>query len=151
MDVDGAFGKVVNGVSVITVKAGGKVNGMAAAWVTRVSFAPPLVAVSVGHTRFTHDLIKEAGSFCVNILASGQMELANNFGFKSGRNNNKFKVVEYATGKTGSPVLKGTAGYLDCRVVEAVEAGDHTVFIGEVIDASSSDKKPLIYNSEEFF
>ena len=145
MDVEKAFEKVVTGLHVVTVKADDKVNGMTAAWVTRVSHVPPLVMVSVGKTRYTHDLIKEAGSFCVNILAEDQDNLSSRFGFKSGRNLDKFEGIKYDEGKTGSPILKDTVGYLDCKLISSYDAGDHTLYVGEVIDAEASPKKPLTY------
>ncbi|MBD3387830.1 MAG: flavin oxidoreductase [Candidatus Altiarchaeales archaeon] len=143
MDAEGAFEKIVTGIHVITVKAGDKVNGMAAAWVTRVSHSPPLVMVSVAHTRFTHNLIQQAGSFCVNILAEGQDDLVTRFGFKTGKSTDKFDGLPYGTGETGSPILDGTAGYLDCKLISSHEAGDHTIFVGEVVDAKAYDKNPM--------
>ncbi len=144
MNSEEAFAKVVAGVHVITVKAGDRVNGMTAAWVSRVSHVPPLLMVSVGKTRFTHDLIREAGVFCVNVLADGQTELYENFGFSSGRDTDKFKDLEYDTADTGCPVLRDTAAYLDCKLVGECDAGDHTVFIGEAAAADASDRKPLL-------
>jgi len=150
MNTDEAFDKVVNGIAVVTVNARGKSNGMTAAWFTRVSFNPPLVMVSVGHSRHTHGLIGEAGSFCLNILAEGQVSLARKFGFASGRNADKFAGVSFREGKTGSPILEGVAGHLDCRLAAAYNAGDHTLFVGEVVDSGASDLKPLASRREDY-
>ena len=145
-----ALGKVVNGVAVITAEADGKANGMTAAWFTRVSSVPPLVIVSVGHGRYTKDLIKRSQHFCVNILAENQVKLARKFGLTSGRNVNKFDGINYTRGKTGSPVLDCTAAYLDCRLDRMVEVGDHVLFIGEVVDCESSDRKPLVARMDDY-
>jgi len=150
VDFDAAFDKIVNGTAVVTVKYGDKANGMTAAWYTRVSNNPPMIAVSISYRRFTYELIKKSGFFCINLLAEDQIPLAKKFGFSSGRNSDKFKGVSYKSAKSGSPVLDGVAGYLDCKVHKMVEAGDHMIFIGEVIDAAASDRKPLPARMEDY-
>jgi flavin reductase (DIM6/NTAB) family NADH-FMN oxidoreductase RutF len=131
------FRKIFNGVFVITTKKGDIVNGMTAAWVSRASFKPPLLSVSIGKTRYSHDLIKDSGE---------------HFGFKSGRKTDKFEGIEYETRKTGSPILQNTAGYFDCNVVKTCDAGDHTIFTGEVVDAEVyEDNVPLLFKHEDFF
>jgi len=134
-EINETFRKVTNGVYIITTKCGDRVNGMTAAWVTRVSFKPPMVSISIGKTRFSHNLIKKGGVFAINILKEGQVDIGKHFGFQSGRKVDKFAAIPYDTKATGSPILKDTAGYLDCRVVSSCHAGDHTIFVGEVIDA----------------
>jgi flavin reductase (DIM6/NTAB) family NADH-FMN oxidoreductase RutF len=150
MDSEKAFGKVLNGVCVLTVKGAGKVNGMSAAWFTRVSHIPPLIAVSVGLRRHTRNLIVESKCFCVNMLAEGQVDVARHFGFSSGRDHDKFEGLDYSTAKTGSPVLEGTAGYLDCRLHKMCEAGDHVIFVGEVIASEAFDRPPLLARMEDY-
>ena len=150
--IDEVFKKLTNGVYIITTKHTDKINGMTAAWVTRVSFVPLLVSISIGTTRFSHELIRNCGVFAVNILKEGQVEIGKHFGFQSGKKVDKFATIQYDTKVTGSPILRDTAGYLDCKVVSSFEAGDHTVFLGEVLDASmDKEAKPLIYRKEEFF
>jgi flavin reductase (DIM6/NTAB) family NADH-FMN oxidoreductase RutF len=151
-DLEKVFGKIFNGVFVITTKHGDNVNGMTAVWVTRASFKPPMLSVAIGKTRYSHELIKESGVFAVNILSDKQVVQGKHFGFKSGRITDKLKDVEYTTGKTGSPILKDISGYLDCRVSKTCNAGDHTIFVGEVIDAGSfDDYHPLLYRHDDFF
>ncbi|HDZ62175.1 MAG TPA: flavin reductase, partial [Nitrospirae bacterium] len=62
------------------------------------------------------------------------------------------KDIEYSTGKTGSPILKGIAGFFDCMVVNSCDAGDHTIFIGEVLGAEVFESDPpLLYRHDDFF
>jgi flavin reductase (DIM6/NTAB) family NADH-FMN oxidoreductase RutF len=150
MDIDAAFDKVVNGTAVVTVKAAEKANGMTAAWYTRVSSNPPMVAVSISYRRFTYELIKRSGFFCLNLLAEDQLAVAKKFGFSSGRDSDKFKDIAYRSAKSGSPLIEGIAGFLDCKVVKMVEAGDHMMFIGEVINAGATDKRPLPARMEDY-
>ena len=146
------FRNIFNGVFVITTKKGDKVNGMTAAWVSRASFKPPLLSVSIGKTRYSHDLIKDSGVFAVNVLSDKQIAEGKHFGFKSGGKTDKFEGIEYETRKTGSPILPETAGYFDCKVVNTCDAGDHTIFIGEVVDAEAyEDNNPLLYKHKDFF
>ena len=153
MGFEKVFRQILNGVFVITTKQGNKVNGMTAAWVTRSSFKPPLLSVFIGKTRYSHQLIKDSGIFAVNILSEKQIAYGKHFGFKSGKNIDKFKDIEYTTAKTGSPILKNTAGYLDCKVVNTYDAGDHTIFVGEVLEAEAyydEDNHPLLFRHEDF-
>jgi flavin reductase (DIM6/NTAB) family NADH-FMN oxidoreductase RutF len=149
---DEAFKAIHNGVFVITTRDGDRVNGMTAAWVMRTSFDPPLVAVSVGTSRYSHGLIRESGVFAVNVLSEGQVAEGKLFGFRSGRNTDKFEGLEYGSGATGSPILKDIAAYLDCRVVGSIDTGDHTIFVGEVVDSRAhGDRPPLPFRREDFF
>jgi flavin reductase (DIM6/NTAB) family NADH-FMN oxidoreductase RutF len=151
-EIDKTLSKITNGVYIITTKYADKINGMTAAWVSRVSFTPPLVSVSIGKARFSHDLIKKGGVFAVNILKEDQVEIGKHFGFQSGRKVDKFAAIQYDTKVTGSPILKDTTGYIDCKVVSSFEAGDHTIFVGEVMDAFvDKDARPLVYRKEDFF
>jgi flavin reductase (DIM6/NTAB) family NADH-FMN oxidoreductase RutF len=145
--------KLTSGVYVITSKkADGSINGLAAAWVVRVSFDPNLVAVSIGNKRHTLSFVKESNAFAVNILGEGQQEIAKRFGLKSGRNVDKFAGIEHFTAKTGCPVLKDAIAYMDCKVVKSLKAGDHTLFIGEVAEEKvQRDTPPLVYRAEEYW
>ena len=144
--------KVVNGVGVVTSRSGDKVNGLSIAWMSQVAINPPLVMVAIGKGKYTCDMIQESKVFAVNILSSRQVELAKLFGLQSGRKIDKFSKVEYETKKTRCPILKDCVAYLDCRLYSTAEAGDHVLFIGEVVDAQvKSKEQPLIYNSKEYF
>ena len=144
---------VPTGVWIVTVRNGEIINGMTAAWATQVSFKPSLVAVSIAPPRYTHGLIKESGYFCLNLLSEDQKKLADLFGFKSGRKVNKFKGLDIMNALKGSPVLKDAVAYVECEVKDVVTAGDHDLFIGEVVDAAElrKDAKPMIFRWEDFF
>ncbi len=120
-------------VAIVTARAGEREGGMTAAWITQVSFTPPLLAVSIAPERFTHKLIEESGAFAVNLLRAGQESIAKDLGFRSGRAGGKLAAYELLPGKTGSPLLSDAGAYYDCRVVDRVTTGDHTLFVGEVV------------------
>jgi len=148
-----AFAALVHGVYVVTTRLGDKVNGMTAAWVSQVSLKPLLVMVSIAPPRYTHDLIKESGIFAINVLTPAQVDLGKRFGYKSGRKVDKFAGLEWAAAATGAPILPQAYAYLDCKVAHAYDAGDHTLFVGEVVDAKilHPQAQPLMFKKSDFF
>ena len=115
----------------------GRMNAATVNWVTQASFVPPLVAVGVKADSQSHAVILESQSFVLNVIAKGDTALAFTF-FKPA-------VLEGQTlsgepfrlgGMVAAPVLERAAAHVECRVVDAVRRGDHTLFVGEVIEAS---------------
>ena len=147
------FSSLVQGVYVVTTRLGDRVNGMTAAWVSQLSFSPLLVMVSIAPPRYSHDLIKESGVFAINVLTSEQVDLGKRFGYKSGRKVDKFAGLDYLTGVTGAPILPQAYAFLELKLVDTFPAGDHTLFIGEVLDAKvlHPQAQPLIFVKSEFF
>ncbi|HAA84022.1 MULTISPECIES: flavin reductase family protein [Thermodesulfobacterium] len=141
------------GVFIVTSKANDKINGMTAAWVSQVSFRPRLIAVSIAPQRYTYELIKESGFFCLNVLGKGQQDLAKHFGFKSGKNYNKFENIPYTFSLNGMPVLKDAIAYFECGLYGECKAGDHIIVIGEVEDYQilKEGQEPLIFNWDDYF
>ncbi|QJA06906.1 flavin reductase [Thermosulfurimonas marina] len=144
---------IVQGVYVITVRHGDKINGMTAAWVSQVSFRPRLLAVAIAPERYTYQLLKESGTFCINVLGEDQVDLARHFGFKSGRDTDKFAGIPYLNALKGSPVLKSAIAYFECDVVSTCEVGDHVLFVGEVGDhaVQVEGARPLIFRWDDYF
>jgi flavin reductase (DIM6/NTAB) family NADH-FMN oxidoreductase RutF len=148
-----AFTALVHGVYVVTTRLGEKINGMTAAWVAQVSLNPLLVMVSIAPSRYSHTLIKESGIFAINVLTAEQVELAKRFGYKSGRKIDKFAGLDYLPAGSGAPVLPQAYAYLDLRLVHTYTAGDHTLFVGEVMEAKilHPQSHPLIFKKSDFF
>ncbi len=147
------FSSLVQGVYVVTTRLDDKVNGMTAAWVSQVSFKPLLVMVSIAPPRYSHDLIKGSGIFAINVLASDQTDLGKRFGYKSGRKVDKFAGLDYTTGVTGAPLLPQAYAYLELKLVDTFPAGDHDLFVGEVVAAKilHPEARPLVFTKSEFF
>ena len=151
-NVQQVLGKVLNGVCIIGAGYNDKVNGMTAAWVSQVSFDPVLVMAAVGKERHTHKMIEKSGVFSISVLYENQIDLAKHFGFKSGKDIDKFTGVPYETNSTACPVLKDCLAYLDCKVVGSYQAGDHTLFIAEILSCDTKrEAKPLIYLAKDYF
>ncbi len=148
-----AFAALVHGVYVVTTRLDDTVNGMTAAWVSQVSLKPLLVMVSIAPPRYSHKLIEESGIFAVNVLTRDQVELGKRFGYRSGRKVDKFSGLQYSTAATGAPILPQAYAYLDLRLVQTFPAGDHTLFVGEVVDAKilHPQAQPLVFKKSDFF
>lgn len=110
-------------------------HGFTANWVAQAAFDPPMVSITVENDSRAIELLRVAGVFAVNVFASGQRELAGQLGRRWRTNPDKFQGVATETGVTGCPLLLDALGYLECRVRGALPAGDHTLFLGEVVEA----------------
>ncbi|NCO37719.1 MAG: flavin reductase [Armatimonadetes bacterium CG_4_10_14_3_um_filter_66_18] len=143
-----ALGLLPVGLHVVTAFAEGKPAGLLCGWVTQASWTPPLIAIAVGRGKHTHQAISDSGAYAVNLLREEQTDIARVFGAKSGRDANKFAGLDWRQGRTGSPLLEGTAGYLDCRVTQRHEIGDHSLFVGEIVQAASFAQQCLVYQRE---
>ncbi len=150
---DVAFRSLVHGVYVVTTRCGDRLNGMTAAWVSQVSLRPLLLMVSIAPTRYSHDLIKESGVFAINVLTSDQVDLGKRFGFASGRKVDKFAGLDYITAATGSPILPQAQAYFDLNLLDTHSAGDHTLFVGEVLEAKilHPEEEPQVFSYKNFF
>ena len=151
-DFSEVFSGVRCGVYVVTSAYRRKLAGCTAVWITRVSFEPPMIAVSLAPTRQTMQIIEQSKRLCVNVLGESGTELARQFGFRSGVSTNKFEGLAYSISEHGSPILAAAVMYFDCKVLEIVTAGDHRVNLCEVVDAAVVREEPaLLYNSADFY
>lgn len=152
MGVDAAsfravLGQWPTGVAVITTALDGGWHGMTASSFSSVSLEPPLVSVCIDRGIPSHDRIARAGVFAVNILGKDHVELGKRFAGAT-VSQSRFDGVAATTAKTGAPVLEEAIGWVDCTLFAAHEAGDHTIFVGEVLAADTPRVgAPLLYHS----
>lgn len=140
-----AMGHFATGVAVVTAKRGeGAPCGLTVNAFCSVSLEPPLVLVCVERGADSHSCIIDSGAFAVNILEESKGETISRR-FASWEVDDKFAGIAYRTEHTGSPILDAALGWLDCRVTETIAAGDHTIFLGEVLEAETVEGKPLVY------
>lgn len=139
--------RLASGVSLITTRDRTDMpHGMIATSVASVSAEPPTLLVCVNKTASCHDVIDESGVFCINLLGDGDDEIAQIF------SSSKTRDVRFASGNwrdmtTGAPAYAGSLASFDCEVRSRVEAGSHTIFIGQVVDTQlwAEAVQPLIY------
>jgi flavin reductase (DIM6/NTAB) family NADH-FMN oxidoreductase RutF/rubredoxin len=128
-------------------KAGAK-NGQIANTVFQITSEPVIVAISINKQNFTHEFIESSLRFSVSILAEETpLSFIGKFGFRSGRNEDKFKDVKFKELKSGCPVvLDNAVSYLEARVINRFDCGSHTLFLGQVVESEILKvAKPMTY------
>jgi flavin reductase (DIM6/NTAB) family NADH-FMN oxidoreductase RutF len=135
------------GVTLVTTRHRGRRAGLTATSVCSVSADPPLLLVCVNRLADAHDLIRDSGSFCVNVLAKQHRALAEIFSGAGGVvGEDRFARGRWSALATGAPVLDGCLAAFDCTVANTVPAGTHSIFIGATRAVTVlPDLEPLIY------
>jgi flavin reductase (DIM6/NTAB) family NADH-FMN oxidoreductase RutF len=123
------------GMYVVTTADDEDAGAFTADWVTQVSFEPRLIAVSVEQDAHSRGVMQRSRVFAVNVLETGQRELAGQFGRSTAKVGNKLENYPYTKGSTGSPLLAEALGSVECRIIHEHPVGDHILFVGEVVDA----------------
>ena len=139
-----ALGQFPTGVTVITtVDDNGGPVGVTASSFNTVSIDPPLVLWSVDKGAYSADIMKNSKHFAVNVLASDQVATSNKF---ADRGEDKFAGVSYQPGLGNSPLFDGCAAQFQCNTWNVVDAGDHLIIIGEVVEYSDNEAlSPLVF------
>jgi flavin reductase (DIM6/NTAB) family NADH-FMN oxidoreductase RutF/rubredoxin len=141
-----ALNKIGYGVYIVTSVKGEKINGQIANTVFQITSEPPTIAISINKKNLTWEYIKESGVFAVSVICQdAPLSFIGNFGFKSGRDVDKFAGIKYKLGQTKSPiVLDNAVSYLEARVNKELDVVTHTIFIGEVVDGDILNEKPCM-------
>lgn len=126
------FHKLSYGVYVVSTWDNGRPTGCTANSAMQITSSPATIAVSINHDNYTNHCISESGRFAVSILAEdSDPSIIGTFGFKSGKDADKFKKVKYSV-EDHMPVIFDSCGYVVCEVIDKMETATHTVFLGEV-------------------
>jgi flavin reductase (DIM6/NTAB) family NADH-FMN oxidoreductase RutF len=138
-----ALGRFATGVTVVTTARDGEVHAMTANAFTSVSLDPPLVAFLPDKASTSWPRIREAGSFCANVLSAGQEAVSRQFARSGG---NKFRGIDWTPAPSGAPIIAGAVAWVDCDIEQVFESGDHYIVIGRVRDlAVASTDLPLTF------
>lgn len=127
-----AFSSMTYGIYVLTVKCDDTFNGMIASWVTQVSYEPPLILAAVHPNRYSHNLIEKSDAFALHVLDRSQKDMLKRF--KGPDPEKKFTGLSWESKKTGAPILKDCMAWFELQGKERLSPGNHTLFIGEVIN-----------------
>lgn len=136
------------GVYIVCSTKDGKFNGQIVNTVFQVTSEPPKISVSISKSNLTHEYVTASGVLTISILGTDTpMTLIGQFGFKSGRDIDKFNGINYLMGVTGAPVVTDNAlSYVECKVVGSLDVGTHTLFVGEMVEAKVlRDGEPMTY------
>ena len=140
--------KITYGLYIITSHRKHKLNGQIANTVFQVSSKPTLIAICINKENYTNEFISRSNVFSVSILRKeAPLKLIGQFGFKCGRDCDKFENVEYKIGVTGSPIiLDNTIGYIEAKVIGSMDVSTHILYIGTVVEGDLlSDGEPMTY------
>ncbi len=138
-----ALGRFASGVTVITTRDNdGNLHGITVSAFCSVSLEPPLILICVEKTTGSYRALEESENFVVNILREDQQYYSDQFASYLPE---KFNGIEFEMNDADIPVLKNTLANLECRLVNAYDGGDHTIFIGLVEKNLVADEQPLIY------
>lgn len=147
------LGRFATGVTVVTVRKDNVKHGMTANAFSSVSLDPPLVLVSVDKKADMHSMLMESDAFCVNILAEHRREWSDWWAGKAPKDADQFIDIPHSNKTAGSPVLDDCLGFIDCNIWARYDSGDHTLFVGEVQEASVTDDldmKPLLFFASKY-
>lgn len=143
------IGHFTTGVTVVTSRrADGRPCGLTANSVASVSLDPVLVLVCLDREAASHGCVVDGGAFAVSILSSEDEALARQFA--EGEREDRFETVGWRQEVTGSPVLERALAWLDCRVRDVHEGGDHSIIVGEVVACDARDGDPLVFYRGEY-
>ena len=143
------MGLFATGVTIITTRdQQGQPYGLTANAVTSVSLTPPLLLICVDRKAESHPHFFDSKVFVLNILAEGQEEVSRRFATSGG---DKFSGLPFRLGRLGTPILEGTLGHVECRIVETLEGGDHVSHLGEVEHAECLGGRPLLFFQGRYY
>ena len=133
------MGTLWSPLAAVTSRWGGRDNVQIAVAIAAASIVSdrPRVVIQLYKTNLSHDMVMSGGAFALNFLRPDQLDLIGDFGLVSGRDRDKLSGVGQTTGASGSPLLTDCFGYLDCRVINAMDGGDMTCFLADVLEGKT--------------
>ena len=131
--VSAAIGRIPSGLFILTARQGDRETGMLASWIQQCSFDPPQVSAAIAKGRGTLGWLTEGAAFSINVLPEGEKKLIAHFGKGFDLDEAAFEGVEVQREGEAAPILVAAHAYLDCRVVNRFEVGDHVLVIGRVV------------------
>ena len=140
--------RFITGVTVVTAMDGQTPRGLAVNAFASISLDPPTVMVCVQRTSSTHDCLYRASHLAINILSTDQLDVVNRFAAKSA---DKFSGLDWQPGPFGSPFIDRSSAQVEVELRERLQTSTHTVFICRVVEASVTDRTPMVYSASQFY
>ncbi len=134
------MGRLWSPLAAVTSSWEGRPNAQIAVAITAASIVPdrPRVLVQIYKGNYSHRLISESGAFALNFLDQERLHFIHDFGLVTGADREKLAGVDYSPGRTGVPILSGLPGFLECQVINAMDGGDMTCFLADVVDGNAN-------------
>ncbi|MFQ5878189.1 MAG: flavin reductase family protein [Acidobacteriota bacterium] len=140
-----ALRRWASGVSIVTTRGEAGIQGITVASFCSLSLDPPLVLICIGRATRSHARIEGGGAFAVNILRAEQAHLSDGAAGRTADRETWLEGARFREVATGAPVLEGCLAWLDCKLVERHDGGDHSIFVGRVEAAGTGGGKPLLW------
>jgi flavin reductase (DIM6/NTAB) family NADH-FMN oxidoreductase RutF len=150
LDFRHTMGHFATGINVVTTVLDGTLYGITVNAFCSVSLTPPQVLICIDKTANTHDILQKSGVYAVNMLDESQKNLSERFARRDTEGGKTFADIDYYTAETGCPIFSNALARMECKIVAQYEGGDHTIFLGEVLNLSYQDSEtkealPLLY------
>lgn len=141
-----ALRKITYGFYILTSKFDDRYAAGTVCWVSQTSFEPPLVMVAIRVNTNVQSVVKDSGVFAINVVGKAEKPMLWPFAKETRFEEGRLNGYKFDIGQLGCPLIHGLPAYVECRVVETLEPGDHTIFIGEVVNPGvrNIDAEPLI-------
>lgn len=150
-DVRFAMRRWASGVVIVSAAHEDVMHGMTVSSFTSLSLTPPLIMVSLERSTRTHDLVDAAAAFGVTILAESQQDISDRCASVQTELGERFTGLDLFYLETGAPLIDGGLVFFDCRVTDRLDAGTHTVYVGEVVAVREGPQKPpLVYYNQAY-
>lgn len=140
--------KISYGLYVVSSINDGKINGQICNTLFQITSNPPRLAIGINQKNLTHEFIEKSEVFAASILGRKEHRIVRRFGYRSGRDFDKFKGIPIKLGRTCCPIYENAIGYLECKLIKdmTVDAGTHSIFVGDIIGgAMFKDEEPITY------
>jgi len=142
-----AIGRIPSGVFAVTSDRNGQRDGLLASWVSQAAFTPPMISVAIKKERHILELLCVGSRFTLNVLSKKNMDVYKNFvkPFKEGMD--RYEGLKLLPAQKGGPIFAEAVAYMDCVTRTMVEAGDHVVLLGEIVDGAllESENEPMVH------
>jgi flavin reductase (DIM6/NTAB) family NADH-FMN oxidoreductase RutF len=132
------------GLYVLTARTEDGTNSATVSWLSQASFEPPRIVVGIRNETGIHDRVRASGTFVLNLLGSGQKELASAFFRHVEPEGNTIGGARFHQATNGAPILDDVPAYLECRVVNMLDAGDHTLVLADIVEAGVQNDLPIL-------
>ncbi len=140
------LGRIPSGVAILTTQDGNQPGAMLASWFQQASFEPPMISVAVKKGRPMAEMLQVSKKFVLNVLHTGQKDMLVHFGKGFEPGENPFQGIKIETQKSGIPVIKHCLCFLECTVRHQYDAGDHQIFLGEVMNSGVEEEgQPMVH------
>jgi flavin reductase (DIM6/NTAB) family NADH-FMN oxidoreductase RutF len=131
--------KIPNALALVGSRAGDERNAMTTSWITQLSMEPVLIGVGIDNGAVTHRLIRDGGSFTVNLWSAEDTKVFVKFSKPATYEDGTLNGRAVREAATGAPVFEEALAWMDCTVRHTLDLGSHTLFVGEVVDAAIND------------